>query len=344
MSGTSLDGLDLACVQFNPKENKIGWQWIATDFIPYSTAWREKLKQAHLISTPDLMALDGAYGEFLGEKVNQFIQQNQLHGIDAIASHGHTIFHQPQKGFTLQIGNGAYLQAQTNIPVICDFRSQDVALGGQGAPLVPIGDQLLFSEYDACINLGGFANISFDDAPQHRVAFDIVPVNYVLNYFAADLGLPYDAEGKIAEKAHIITDLLNALNNLAYYQQLGPKSLGREWVEKEVLGLIKNDTHTAEDILATFTAHAAEQISKVINYHSFKKVLFSGGGALNTFLMQTIQTQTSSKIMIADDELLHFKEALVFALLGYLKLHKQTNILQSVTGASRDSCAGVVYE
>ncbi|MGI9527043.1 MAG: anhydro-N-acetylmuramic acid kinase [Weeksellaceae bacterium] len=343
MSGTSLDGLDLACVKFKPTQNNIDWEWIATDCIPYTQHWRKKLNNAHLLDGQDLMQLDANYGRYLGEQVNLFIRKHQLENIDAIASHGHTIFHQPKKGFTLQIGHGAYIQAITNLPVVCDFRSQDVALGGQGAPLVPIGDKLLFSEYDACINLGGFANISFDNLEGDRIAFDIAPVNYVLNYYAANLGLPYDAEGKIASKGNIKPDLLSELNDLAFYKQLGPKSLGREWVENIIFPMLKNHHQSPEDILATFSAHTAYQIVQVLNQNNFQQVLFSGGGALNTFLMQIIQNQTHAEIIIADDQLLNYKEALVFALLGYLKLQNQTNILKTVTGASRDSSAGVIY-
>ncbi|MXV37217.1 anhydro-N-acetylmuramic acid kinase [Flavobacteriaceae bacterium Ap0902] len=343
MSGTSLDGLDLACVKFNQNQNTIDWEWIATDCIPYTQHWRKKLKDAHLLDGQDLIQLDAYYGQYIGEQVQLFIQKHQLEYIDAIASHGHTVFHQPKKGFTLQIGHGAHIQAITNIPVICDFRSQDVALGGQGAPLVPIGDKILFSDYDACINLGGFANISFDNQEGNRIAFDMAPVNYVLNYYAAHLGLPYDAEGKIAERGNIQLDLFSQLNDLAFYKELGPKSLGREWVEKKIFPMLKNHHQSPENILATFTAHTAYQIAQVLNQNNFKKVLFSGGGALNKFLMQTIQNQTHAEIIIADNQLLNYKEALVFALLGYLKLQNQTNILKSVTGASRDSSAGVIY-
>lgn len=343
MSGTSLDGLDLACVEFKQENGKINWDWVSTHFVEYPPEWIDKLRNAHLLSAVDLLKLDVEYGKYLGEKVNEFIKKDNLKNIDAISSHGHTIFHQPNKGFTLQIGSGSHIQAETNIKVICDFRSQDVALGGQGAPLVPIGDKLLFSEYDACINLGGFANISFDNDKNERIAFDICPVNFVLNFYANQLGLAFDKNGEIAKIGTIQNDLLNQLNSIDFYQQKGAKSLGREWVENEIFPLINQSSHEIKDIVATFTEHISIQITEILNKNNLKKTLFSGGGTLNKFLIQKIEHKTSSKIITADNQLLNYKESLIFALLGYLKINNQPNILKSVTGSKRDISSGIIY-
>lgn len=343
MSGTSLDGLDLACVDFWMENDIIQYEFIATDCLDYSTEWKETLQVAHQLSAQELYALDVAYGNFMGQKVNEFITKCNLKNVDYIASHGHTIFHQPEKGFTLQIGHGAHIQAITELPVICDFRSQDVALGGQGAPLVPIGDKLLFSAFDACINLGGFANISFDEE-EKRIAFDICPVNFVLNHLCQKMGKLYDENGEIAKTSKVDEKLLQLLNQLPFYQKAYPKSLGREWVEQQIFPLLNEFAISNQEKIATFTQHAAEQITKVLNENKLQKVLFSGGGALNQYLIQQIKTQTKTEIVIAENTLLHYKEALIFALLAYLKIQGKINVLSSVTGAKRDSVSGVLYE
>ena len=342
MSGTSLDGLDLVCADFWQENEKFNYQIIAADCIAYETEWHNVLQNAHLLSAQNLLALDVAFGNYLGQMVNHFIAKNKLKEIDFISSHGHTVFHQPEMGFTLQIGHGAHLQAETKLTVICDFRSQDVALGGQGAPLVPIGDRLLFAEYVACVNLGGFSNISFEKDNQ-RIAFDICPVNFVLNHLARKIGKPYDFNGNIAKNAQVAQSLLSALNAIPYYQQPPPKSLGREWVEKNIFPILNNFTISTEDKLATFTNHAAFQTADVLKNDQLKITLFSGGGALNQHFIQLIKSRTKYQIHVADTEILNFKEALIFAFLGYLKSQNQTNILASVTGAQRNSSSGVIY-
>lgn len=343
MSGTSLDGIDLVCVDFDFTKDPISWSVVASDCRSYSAEWKRDLATAHQLSGQDLMQLDAAYGQLLGEKVNTFIQNKGLKEIDAIASHGHTIFHQPEKGFTLQIGHGAHIQKVTKLKVISDFRSQDVALGGQGAPLVPIGDQLLFKTYDACINLGGFANISFQDVSQKRVAFDICPVNFVLNKLTQSIGLDFDLDGEIAKGAQVDNKLLMALENLPFYQEQAPKSLGREWVETSVFPLLERSEITIEAKVATFTQHVASQLAQVLNHYPIERVLLSGGGARNLFLIQKLKDLTTKNIVVADDFLIDYKEALIFALLGALKLQNKINVLASVTGAERDSSAGIIY-
>lgn len=343
MSGTSLDGLDMACVDFWQENNQIQYNFIATKCDVYPIEWKEALQKAHELTAQQLLALDAAYGNYLGQIVNKFITEFNIENIDYIASHGHTIFHQPDKGFTLQIGHGAHIQTKTRLPVICDFRSQDVALGGQGAPLVPIGDKLLFSAYQACVNLGGFANISFD-IDEKRIAFDICPVNFVLNHLCQKIGKPFDFEGEIAQNSSVNSILLNELNQISYYQKPFPKSLGREWVEQEISPILEKHNIPIQEKIATFTHHAAMQISKILDAYQLEKVLFSGGGSKNDYLMYLIKIQSNSDVCVADDILVDYKEALIFGLLAYLKTHHITNVLSSVTGASRDSIGGILYK
>lgn len=344
MSGTSLDGVDLVFAEFQYLNHRWKWNIIACDCLEYTEEWRNQLSQAHKLNAEDLSKLNTDYAKLLGDMTHAFISKFKLEKIDAIASHGHTVFHQPANGFTLQIGSGAHLQAQLNLKVISDFRSQDIALGGQGTPLVPIGDQLLFSEYDACVNLGGFANISFDNEAQQRIAFDICPVNYILNHLCQKLGKNYDADGEIARNSRIDEVLFHHLNQIEFYHQKSPKSLGREWVENEIFPWLENTNVAIENQISTITHHAAFQISNILNQHAFKKVLFSGGGTKNQFLMRLIQDQTEVEIHKADDIIIDFKEALIFAFLGCLKLRNEINVLSSVTGAKRDSSSGIIYD
>lgn len=342
MSGTSLDGLDIVCVDFWEKEAKIQWEFIATDCISYSAEWENKLRTAHTLPADKLLFLDASYGKFLGQRVNEFIEKFNLKKIDFVASHGQTIFHQPEKGFTLQIGHGAHIQAKTNLKVISDFRSQDVALNGQGAPLVPIGDQLLFSEYDACINLGGFANISFE-FKEKRIAFDVCPVNFVINHLCQKIDLAFDNNGKIAKNGKVDSGLFQKLNKLSFYKESFPKSLGREWVVQEVLPITDGFNISTEDKIATFTEHVSYQITNVLNTFNLNKILFTGGGTKNKHLIHLIQEKTQAEIICGNHILIDFKEALVFALLGYLKAQNKVNTLASVTGATRDSSGGILY-
>ncbi|MFZ2284226.1 MAG: anhydro-N-acetylmuramic acid kinase, partial [Lutibacter sp.] len=236
-----------------------------------------------------------------------------------------------------------YITSITGIKTICDFRVQDVALGGQGAPLVPVGDELLFSEYDYCLNLGGFSNISFNKN-QQRIAFDICPVNIVLNHYVTSLNMEYDDKGKIASEGNIEKNLLSALNSLAFYNDVKPKSLGYEFVAETIFPMIDKHNLSIKDILRTFVEHIAIQISKKIDSASGKTMLVTGGGAFNTFLIERLQSYTKTQLIIPEETIINYKEALVFALLGFLKDEGKNNCLKSVTGASKDHCSGVVYE
>lgn len=339
MSGTSLDGLDLAAVHFY--QNKLSWDFeiVAAQTFPYSTDWAGKLGRAHLLNGEELTKLDAEFGNFLGMKIKAFMHEKNFCP-EVIASHGHTVFHQPEKGFTRQIGNGSHISAITDCTVVSDFRSLDVALGGQGAPLVPVGDKLLFSEYKYCLNLGGFSNISFDHDGK-RIAFDICPVNYALNHYARKEGLAYDKNGDSGRKGKIDYKLLTELNKLPYYTEEPPKSLGREWMENTFFPVIEKYSLSNQDVLKTIYEHIAMQIGLPGNYG---KMLVTGGGAFNNFLMERIKAHLNLKITIPGKQLVEYKEALIFALLGLLRLQNKINCYASVTGAKTDSCTGIVVQ
>lgn len=339
MSGTSLDGIDLVYVKFLKKSYQ-DFEIIHSETISYSKKWKARLQNAINFSSDALEELNIEYGELLGNVIHEFIGKNQLANIDFIASHGHTVLHQPKKGITLQVGDGQTIANSTNQKVICDFRTQDVQLGGQGAPLVPIGDELLFSEYDFCLNLGGFSNISFKKKGK-RIAFDVCPVNIVLNHYANKLGLAYDNSGNIASKGSINQPLLDALNSLEFYKKEAPKSLGLEWVQEKIFPLIADFDIETSTILRTFVEHAAIQIGSVIYQNN--SILITGGGVFNSFLIERIEQHAVVKIMIPNKQLINFKEAFIFAFLGVLKNEHQVNCLQSVTGARKDHSSGEIF-
>jgi anhydro-N-acetylmuramic acid kinase len=339
MSGTSLDGIDLVYIKFL-KNKHTSFEILHSETIAYAKEWKELLQQALSFSSEELFNLDGTYGKFLGNIIQSFIEKYKIKNINFIASHGHTVLHQPQKGITLQIGSGEEIAKITKQKVVCDFRTQDVALGGQGAPLVPIGDALLFPEYDFCLNLGGFSNVSFRKE-NARVAFDICPVNIVLNFYANKMGLEYDASGKIASEGKINEQLLEQLNALDFYKTAAPKSLGLEWVQKEILPLIDACKITISSILSTFVEHIAMQIASIIK--DSNSVLITGGGVFNSFLMQRIEKHSHIKIKQSSDALINYKEALIFAFLGMLKIDNQINCLKSVTGARKNHSSGVIF-
>jgi anhydro-N-acetylmuramic acid kinase len=342
MSGTSLDGLDIAICSF--LENKNSWSFSISyaETVKYSKVWKSRLALSHKLMGNDLIKLDREYGNYIGDLVNGILKKTGSSPL-LVASHGHTVYHLPKSGYTLQIGHGANISAVTCLPVICDFRSTDVALGGQGAPLVPVGDKLLFSEYDACLNLGGFANISFDIDGLRR-ACDISPVNIILNRFAESEGHLYDKDGLIGRRGKLDKKLLDNIDKLEYYKSDLPKSLSREWLEEVFIPELASVSCSENDKLHTVYHHIARQIAETINQNNIKKVLVTGGGAYNSFLLELIKTYTNSEIILPDKKIIEFKEALVFAFLGLLKFLNRINCLASVTGASNDSSCGAVYK
>ena len=334
MSGTSLDGIDLAVCSFIKNEV---WEYKIekSETLKYPIGWKFKLSTTHTKNKSTVEKTDIQFGQYIGQKINTFLNNEK---VDFIASHGHTIFHQPENNFTLQIGCGKTISKITRITTINNFRSLDVSLNGQGAPLVSIGDLLLFPDYKYCINLGGFANISIKKNKE-IIAFDICPVNIVLNNICKELGIEYDSNGNISKEGKIIPTLLQQLNQLDFYTKKAPKSLGREWVEENVFPILKNNN--SQDLLCTFCEHVAIQIAKFLTDES---ALFTGGGVFNSFLMERIRFHSKAKIFLPNKELIEFKESLIFAFLGVLRVRNEVNCLQSVTGADRDNCGGFIHE
>ena len=346
MSGTSLDALDLAYCHIWKRLTRWEFKIERTRSIPYDKKRRERLKKAIALPADQLLYLHNDYGTWLGEQAKRFKEDEDLE-VDFVSSHGHTIHHQPEKGLTFQIGSGQHLANSCGIKTICDYRTNDVALGGQGAPLVPIGDHFLFGTYDFCINLGGICNVSFI-MDGNRIAFDIGVANMLLNYITSKDGLEYDKGGELARNGNTIPELLSALNNIDYYSKPFPKSTGYEWFTMEVAPLVDEAEAPMASLLHTAVHHICEQIAKAIKNlpgSGEKSILVTGGGAFNTFLLEVLQKKLGKKFVIdiSSDELIEFKEALVFAFMGVLRQEQEINVLHSVTGASRDSSSGVVY-
>lgn len=341
MSGTSLDGVDIASCMFT--RNGAHWTYSiqAAECVPYPDNWREALSRAFYKGAEALAVLDKEYGFFLGNLINDFIHRSKLKPM-LIASHGHTVFHRPDEGYTLQIGDGKEIAKIAGVVTVNDFRSLDVSIGGQGAPLVPVGDKLLFSEFPVCLNIGGIANVSFD-RNEKRIAFDICPANQVLDFLAKKNGMDYDANGDMARAGNVDRELLQALNALPYYKLAPPKSLGREWVESVIMPMMKLTEVDVNDLLATFTEHIAEQISRSVADLPSSRLLVTGGGAFNEYLIERLKNRTHHQVEIPETDLVAYKEALVFGFLGLLRWLGETNVYCSVTGARSDSCSGNIH-
>jgi len=346
MSGTSLDGLDLAYCHIWQEENTWRFEIKETKSVSYSKEMQDKLKNSILLPADELLIFHNTYGTWLGEEAETFIKENNLE-IDAIASHGHTTHHQPENGLTFQIGSGQHLANISGQKVICDFRTNDVALGGQGAPLVPIGDELFFGKYDFCLNLGGISNVSFEKEGK-RIAYDIGLANMILNHITRKNGLNYDEGGQLARSGNINHEMLEKLNALEYYKLPIPKSIGYEWFVEEVVPIVDSTNDSLENLLCTGVHHICEQVAIQIKQYCLKSnnTLFAtGGGALNDFLIDTLQEKLGQGVEVTSTEkqLIEFKEAAVFSLMGVLRLENKINVLSSVTGAKRDSSSGVIY-
>jgi anhydro-N-acetylmuramic acid kinase len=341
MSGTSLDGLDLCRCDFMLRDNKWNYSILKAITIDYSQEIKDKLINAYTLSGKDLAELNAWYGNWIGERVNDF-KTNISEPIDLIGSHGHTVFHNPKAGYTTQIGSGAHIAARAGIPCICDFRSGDVARGGQGAPLVPVGDELLFSEFDICLNIGGIANLSYT-TDNGREAFDICPANMALNYLSNKLNKPFDDEGIEGKKGIINQNLLNKLNGINFYHKKGAKSMGREWFEKEFKPHIDSSYLNTNDTLRTIYDHIAIQISDSLHVKPQGNVLVTGGGAKNVFLIDLIRKKCDNVITVPNSILIDFKESLIFGLLSVLYTRRLPSSLSSVTGATTSSIGGCLY-
>lgn len=338
MSGSSLDGLDIAYVNFSHDNKKWFFQIVEAGNVPYTDEWKNKLSEAFNKNEAELKELDIEYGKYLGSITKKFIKKYELEP-KLIASHGHTIFHMPEKGYTLQIGNGQEIANETGIMTINDFRTEDVKKGGQGAPLVPIGDKYLFADYPICLNIGGIANLSYDSEDK-RIAYDICMANQLLNYLASKLGYDYDNNGNFARQGTVNQDLLNILNDNPYYDKEAPKSLGREFFEEYQHKVIDESSLSAKDLLATATEHIAYQIVRATEHLESSKMLITGGGAKNNYLIERIRKMSKHEIIIPETMIIDYKEALIFAFLGALKMEGRINVLSSVTGATSDSSSG----
>lgn len=352
MSGSSLDGLDIAFVEFHENAGRWTHEILQADCYPYPADWVNRLKNATSLPALDYQLLHIDYGHYLGQQVNNFIEQHQLYyKVALVASHGHTTFHLPSKKMTAQLGDGAAIAAQTKLPVVTDLRALDVAFGGQGAPIVPIGEKLLWQEYDYFLNIGGIANLSINSNPY--IAFDVCTANRVLNMLAADAGKEMDENGAMAAAGAINNDLLEELNALDYYKLAAPKSLANDYGTDIVYPLIKESGCSVPDALRTCTEHITTQISEAIsNSSGFNpqtsnlKLLVTGGGAFNTFLIQRLQEKIKAfniEVVVPDAKLVSYKEALIMALIGVLRWRQEYNVLASVTGASRDSIGGALW-
>ncbi|NRB49627.1 MAG: anhydro-N-acetylmuramic acid kinase [Saprospiraceae bacterium] len=354
MSGSSLDGLDLANCQFSISEDNqiLSWDILQAETLPYSTVWQERLRQLPMAAALELARTDVAYGALLGKMARTFIQKHNLQP-DYIASHGHTIFHYPEQKLSLQIGDGAAIAAATGYPVICDFRTQDIALGGQGAPLAPTADQYLFTAFQCCLNLGGIANISVQ-TPRGYVAFDICGANQILNALVKPIGLEYDDKGKLAAGGQLIPELFQQSLSLAFFQEDYPKSLGNDWVmDHQTTAFCQYDAHVADKLHTATLMIAkliADHLERVIEREGLTaeglKMMITGGGAFNDFLVECIQAACGSgiEICIPSDKVIGFKEAALMALMGLLRIRQVPNCLASVTGASQDSINGALHQ
>jgi anhydro-N-acetylmuramic acid kinase len=344
MSGTSLDGLDITHTIFTKSDENWSFKLSKSATYEYSHDLKERLSQAKQIPISALLKLDKDFGKEMANLVLRFISENGIDqkNIDAIASHGQTVYHQPKNGFSYQIGCGAKLAFHTGIPVINDFRNKDIIAGGQGAPLVPIGEKHLFSkDADAFLNLGGFCNMTYQDKNEWK-AFDISPCNLPLNKLAEQKGLEYDKNGELAKKGAVDFFLLDLLNKIPYYGSEGPKSLGTEWLDEEFYPLVKFSKST-EDNICTIVEHIAIQIANALENKNIKKVMVTGGGAFNEFLLNRIRHYTEVGLVLPSKEIINFKEAIVFGFLGALYLAKEPNTIPSATGASKEVVAGVFH-
>lgn len=337
MSGSSLDGLDLALCSFALQNGSWTFTIEEATTLPYSPEFRDRLLGAMGGSALDLARLHRDLGTFIGTACHDFLNGRL---VDVIGSHGHTLFHLPAEGLTTQIGCGAHIAARSEMPVVCDFRSMDVALGGQGAPLVPLGEQLLFTGHKAFINLGGIANIAVHG--KRTLGYDISPCNQALDLLAREAGLAYDDDGALALSGALNAELLERLNALPFYTQSPPRSLGREWFDHNLAPLITDSRIALADRLRTTVEHIATMIARSLKDLG-SPAMVTGGGAHNGFLLERIRSLSSKELSIPDTLTVNFKEALIFAFLGVLRLRNEPTALASVTGAGRDSVGGAVY-
>ncbi|MEJ6754132.1 MAG: anhydro-N-acetylmuramic acid kinase [Flavobacteriales bacterium] len=342
MSGTSLDGLDVVWSKLSFDKTWF-YEIIDGKTYEYSTSWKNELSNAYKLQGKDLVVLDQKLGNYIGEKINDFLKEKKIvkNQIDLISSHGHTIFHEPENNLTKQIGNGAYICSTTNLITVSDFRTIDIAFGGQGAPLVPLGDQLLFENYKGCLNLGGIANVSFS-LKEKRIAGDVNFANIISNYLSNKIGHEFDKDGELAKQGKLDQDLILKLEELDFYKKSFPKSLAIEDFNHWYKPLFDDCKSSIHDQLFTSGTHLCKTIKNILNFDIEDTLLITGGGAHNKFWINKLE-ELKIKAVIPENKLVDFKEGLIFSLLGVLKLRNETNILSSVTGSSKDLSAGVIH-
>jgi len=338
MSGTSLDGLDIALVEFENKQEEWSFKLLKAESFPYNESIRQRLKDAENGSARQLVETDHWFGNCIGELCRDFIEGSDSKP-ELVSSHGQTIFHQPELGYSTQIGNGYEIRKWMDCPIVYDFRSMDISLGGQGAPLVPVGELLLFQNYSCFLNIGGFANLS-TRTENNMEAYDICPANIILNEYASLYGKAFDENGTLAASGEVNHELLEKLNALDFYQLKGPKSLGAEWLENNFKSVLVKAEPV--DMLRTLVEHIAIQIAKNLDHVGARRVLCTGGGVYNSFLIEQIRKKTSTELVIPEDSIIAFKEAIIFSFLGLLRYLEQNNSLGKVTGAAKDSCGGIL--
>ncbi|MEY3348466.1 MAG: hypothetical protein RLY46_505 [Bacteroidota bacterium] len=353
MSGSSLDGLDMVFVEIEEKGGKWSYQVLNAACMSFENDLKAQLRNAPSLHARELAALDALFGRYIGTQVNQFIESNGLqYKVALIASHGHTVFHHPPL-YTTQIGNGAFIAAETSLPVVSDLRTMDVAMGGQGAPIVPVGEQLLFPQHRYFLNIGGIANISFNGDAVYD-AFDVCPANRVLNTLAEELGFAYDENGENARKGNLVEGLLDQLNAQEYYWQTFPKSLANEFGTDVIIPLIKSFKLDIRDALCTYVEHIAMQVSESVQQINRKrgvipteeKILVTGGGAFNVFLVERLNHHLHASnltVEVPDPQTVAFKEAIIMGLLGILRWREEPTVLKTVTGAREQSIGGALW-
>jgi len=341
MSGSSLDGVDLTFCHFFEEGQSWHYHIEVAETIAYNEVWKQFLMESLHVSAEELPARDVKFGNYLGKLINDFLKRHNLKP-DLIALHGHTLFHQPKQGFSFQLGSGQAIAIKTGIETISDFRNKDILLGGQGAPLVPIGDTQLFADYDFCLNIGGIANISFD-VNGIRKALDVCPANQLLNHLSELMGEPYDKGGKMSRKGRLNFDLFDLLNRNSFYKLDFPKSLNNETVRTEFIPLVDKFEASVQDKLHTVVKHIAFQIAQTGKRQTGKRMLVTGGGAHNNFLLDSIRKAGSFELIIPEEQLIDFKEALIFAFMGTLRHLGRNNCLASATGARQNSSVGNIF-
>ncbi len=344
MSGTSMDGVDLAYCHFRLNSGKWNYELLFTDCIPYTGTWHTRLDHLTQQSAETFAKTHVFYGHYLGQLLDSFIRENKIKKLDFISSHGQTVFHNPKQGYTVQIGSGAAIAAECGIAVVCDLRATDMAYGGQGAPIVPVGEKYLFPDYQLLLNIGGISNISVH-SDDEIIGYDCGSGNILLDYYANEAGKMYDEDGEMARSGSINAGVLKELNGHEYFSQTWPKTLHADWVLDNFLPVIEKYSAPVEDKLATIVEHTAFQIAKAVNSHSNKgdKLLVTGGGAFNTYLTERLREFSKVEVVLPDNKTIKFKEALIMAFLGVLRWIQQPNVSASVTGAGKDSINGAVY-